>query len=357
MSTATIARPRILTGDTPTGRLHLGHWVGSVKRRVELQESHDCYFIIANMHAFTTRADKPEEIRQDCLEIARDYLAAGIDPERSTVFLQSEVPAIAELTFLFAMLLPFNRVMRNPTLKDEIRVKGLGENYSFGFPLYAVGQTADILSFRPVGVPVGEDQVPHLELTREVARRFNQMYCGVSDQAEDDDHEKLGGVFPVPRADVGAVGRLIGVDGVNKMSKSLGNAIFLSDSAKEVQKKINKIFTGRTSPTEPGDVSNALFQYVDAFLTDPARIAELKERYAKGDNIGDGHVKQELGEAVNRLLEPMRERRAAFEGRDDVVLEILKHGCEKANRTAEQTLERAKDAARIGFFPRQLGYR
>ncbi|MGA1633136.1 MAG: tryptophan--tRNA ligase, partial [Phycisphaerales bacterium] len=171
-------RPRILTGDTPTGQLHLGHWVGSVKRRVELQHTHDCYFILANLHAFTTRADKPAEIRRDTLEIVRDYLAMGIDPDKATIFLQSEVPAISELTFLFAMLLPFNRVMRNPTLKDEIKVKNLGENYSFGFPLYAVGQTADILAFRPVGVPVGEDQVPHLELTREVARRFNQMYCG-----------------------------------------------------------------------------------------------------------------------------------------------------------------------------------
>ncbi|MFM7809028.1 MAG: tryptophan--tRNA ligase, partial [Planctomycetota bacterium] len=275
-------KPRILTGDTPTGSLHLGHWVGSVKRRVELQDSHDCYFILANMHAFTTRSDKPQEIRRDSIEIVRDYLAMGIDPAKATIFLQSEVPAIAELCFLFAMLLPFNRVMRNPTLKTEIELKGLGETYSFGFPLYAVGQTADILAFRPVGVPVGEDQVPHLELTREVARRFNQMYCRVDEHAKDDEHVALGGVFPVPRADVGKVGRLVGTDGVNKMSKSLGNAIFISDSPKEVQKKVNRIFTGRQSPTEPGDTGNALFQYVDAFITDEARVAELRDRYARG---------------------------------------------------------------------------
>lgn len=353
----TATKPRILTGDTPTGRLHLGHWVGSVKRRVELQRSHDCYFIIANMHAFTTRSDKPEEIRRDCLEIVRDYVAAGIDPAQATIFLQSEVPAIAELTFLFAMLLPFNRVMRNPTLKDEIKVKGLGENYSFGFPLYAVGQTADILVFRPVGVPVGEDQVPHLELTREVARRFNQLYCAVSEQAEDDEHVNAGGVFPVPRAEVGKVGRLVGVDGVNKMSKSLGNAIYLGDSPKDVQKKVNRIFTGRQSPTEPGDTGNALFQYVDAFIEDPARVAELKDRYARGDNIGDGHVKQDVGEAINRLLAPMHERRAALDGRDDLVLDILRDGCARANRLAEATLALAKDAARIGFFERELRYR
>ena len=150
-------KPRILTGDTPTGALHLGHYVGSVKRRVELLDTYECYFIIANMHAFTQRADRPEEIRRDCLEIVRDHLAMGIDPARSTIFIQTEVPAIAELTYLFAMLLPFNRVMRNPTLKDEIRDRGLGDKYSFGFPLYAVGQTADILAFRAAAVPVGED--------------------------------------------------------------------------------------------------------------------------------------------------------------------------------------------------------
>ncbi|MEY2712762.1 MAG: hypothetical protein RLZZ217_305 [Planctomycetota bacterium] len=347
-------KPRILTGDTPTGSLHLGHWVGSVKRRVELQDSHDCYFILANMHAFTTRSDKPQEIRRDSIEIVRDYLAMGIDPAKATIFLQSEVPAIAELCFLFAMLLPFNRVMRNPTLKTEIELKGLGETYSFGFPLYAVGQTADILAFRPVGVPVGEDQVPHLELTREVARRFNQMYCSVDEHAKDDEHVALGGVFPVPRADVGKVGRLVGTDGVNKMSKSLGNAIFISDSPKDVQKKVNRIFTGRQSPTEPGDTGNALFQYVDAFIADPARVAELRDRYSRGDNIGDGHIKAEVAEAINALLAPMRERRAQYEGRDDLVLDILRDGCARANRTAEATLLKAKDAAGLGFWPRVL---
>ncbi|MSR18767.1 MAG: tryptophan--tRNA ligase [Phycisphaerales bacterium] len=348
--------PRILTGDTPTGSLHLGHWVGSVRRRVQLQSTHDCYFIIANMHAFTTRSDKPQEIRRDSIEIVRDYLAMGIEPDRATIFLQSEVPAIAELCFLFAMLLPFNRVMRNPTLKEEIKVKGLGENYSFGFPLYAVGQTSDILSFRPVGVPVGEDQVPHLELTREVARRFNQMYCNVSEHAEDEDHVKLGGVFPIPRAEVGKVGRLIGIDGINKMSKSLGNAIFISDEPKEVEKKVKRIFTGRQSPTDPGDTTNALFQYVETFIEDEARVAELRDRYSRGDNIGDGHIKVEVAAAINRLLAPMRERRAALEGRDDLVLEILRSGCQRANATAETTLAAAKNAAGLGFFSRTLAF-
>ncbi len=347
-------RPRILTGDTPTGKLHLGHWVGSVKRRVELQESHDCFFILANMHAFTTRADQPDEIRADTLEIVRDLVAMGIDPERSAIFLQSEVPAIAELTFLFAMLLPYNRVMRNPTLKDEIKVKNLGETYSFGFPLYAVGQTADILAFRPVGVPVGEDQVPHLELTREVARRFNQMYCAVGDKVEDDDHVEQGGVFPVPRADVGRVGRLVGIDGDNKMSKSLNNAVYISDPAKQVQKKINKIFTGRQSPTEPGDPNNVLMQYCEIFIPDADRVAEIKDQYARGADIGDGHIKQELGAAINAMLDPMRKRRAAYEGDDAKVIEILRSGTARANAVAEETLALAKEASGLGYFRRTL---
>ena len=276
---------RILTGDTPTGQLHLGHYVGSVRRRVELQSQCECYFIIANIHAFTTRSDKPAEIRSDSLEIVRDYLAMGIDPSRGAVFLQSEVPAIAELTYLFAMILPFNRVMRNPTLKDEIKVKGLGDTYSFGFPLYAVGQTADILAFRAHGVPVGEDQVPHIELTREVARRFNQMYCGVSDQAEDDDHEKLGGVFPVPRADVGRVGRLVGTDGKEKMSKSLNNAIFITDTAKQIKKKLGKLYTGRQSANDPGDTENALVSTVAALSTFYPESVFVNEPHLRREQI------------------------------------------------------------------------
>ncbi len=353
---AATTRPRILTGDTPTGTLHLGHWVGSVKRRVELQTTHECYFLIANMHAYTTRTRTAPDIRRDSLEIVRDYLAMGIDPVQAAIVLQSEVPAIAELTFLFAMLLPFNRVMRNPTLSEEIKIKGLGDQYSFGFPLYAVGQTADILAFRAVGVPVGEDQVPHLEMTREVARRFNQVFCGVSEHAEDGDHEKLGGVFPVPHADVGKVGRLVGIDGLNKMSKSLGNAIFIADSPKEVQKKIGKIFTGRQSPTEPGDTNNALFQYVDAFIHDASRVAELKDRYARGDNIGDGHIKVEIAEAVNALLEPMRERRKQYEGNDGAIVAIIKEGTARANTLAEETLRMAKDAASLGYFTRRIDF-
>lgn len=360
MSTpSTSSKPRILTGDTPTGRLHLGHWVGSLERRVALQNDYDCYFLLANMHAFTTRADKPADIRQDTIEIVKDWLSAGIDPARSTIVLQTEIPAIAELTWFFSMLIPFNKVMRNPTLKTEIDAKGLGDTYSFGFPMYAVGQCADILAFRPVYVPVGVDQVPHIEMCRDVALKFNQQYAGVGNRVEPKDHVKAGGVFPIPEALIGRVGRLPGVgDGSQKMSKSLGNALFLSDAPKEIQKKINKIVTGRQSPTDPGDATNILFQFVEAFITSPERVTELKDRYTRGDNIGDGHIKAELSEAIIALTEPMRQRRLELDkpGGDDLVLDIIREHLKRANAVAEETLALAKAAMKLDFAKRTISY-
>jgi tryptophanyl-tRNA synthetase len=347
----------ILTGDTPTGQLHIGHYVGSVRRRLELQETHDCYFLLANMHAYTTRTEHADEIHSDTLEITRDYLAMGIDPSKAAITLQSETPAIAELTFLFAMLLPFNRVMRNPTLKEEIKVKGLGDNYSFGFPLYAVGQTADILAFRAHSVPVGEDQIPHIELTREVARRFNKLFCGIDENVEDDDPIMIEkGVFPIPKADVGKVGKLMGTDGVNKMSKSLNNVILITDSPKQVKKKLGQLYTGRQSMTDPGDPDSSLMQYVDTFITDSDRAAELKDKYVRGDNIGDGHIKVEIAEAISELLAPMQERRAQYDGDDDIIIDIIKDGTARANVQTEKTLAIAKEAAGLGFFTRKITF-
>ena len=349
-------RARVLTGDTPTGRLHLGHYVGSIENRLRLQDEHDCYFLLANMHAFTTRAASPDEIRTDTIEIVKDWLACGIDPERATVVLQTEVPAIAELTWCFAMLLPFNRVMRNPTLKTEIDAKGLGDTYPFGFPMYTVGQCADILAFRPVYVPVGEDQVAHIEMSREVARKFNQTYCAVDTRTEDTDHEKAGGVFPIPEALVGKVGRLVGTDGTQKMSKSLNNAIFLSDTPKQVKKKIGAMYPGQSrNPDDPGDPDiNPVFAYADIFVKDAALVADMKARYRRGDNIGDGHVKAAVIDAVNELLEPISERRARYEGKggDDTVIDIIRAGTKRANAVAEDTLHRAKQATRLDFGPR-----
>ncbi|HEX4124537.1 MAG TPA: tryptophan--tRNA ligase, partial [Tepidisphaeraceae bacterium] len=345
-------RPRILTGDTPTGKLHLGHYVGSVENRLALQEQFDCFFIIANKHAFTTRADRPAEIRQSVIEIATDYLAAGIDPAKSVMFIQSEVPAIDELTFFFAMLIPFNRVMRNPTLKDEIRDKELGDNYSFGFPLYAVGQIADILAFRPVMVPVGEDQLPHLELTREVARRFNQLYCGVDPQTLDKDYVARGGIFPIIEPKLGRVRRLVGTGGPGpsgellKMGKSLNNAIFLSDDAATVQKKVMGMYTDpkRIRATDPGTVeNNPLWIFHETFNPDTAWIAEQQEAYRQG-KVGDVIIKRRLVEVLNQLLDPIRARRKQFEDRPDDVLDILRQGSRRANAVAEQTLQLAKSA-------------
>lgn len=349
-------KPRILTGDTPTGQLHLGHWVGSLENRVALQDQYDCFFLIANMHAFTTRADKPDEIRRSTLDIVKDWIACGMDPEKSTFVLQTEIPGIAELTWYLAMLLPFNRVMRNPTLKTELEDKGLGDNYSFGFPMYSVGQCADILIFRPELVPVGEDQLAHIEPCREVARRFNQMYCGVDPHTEDDDYVKAGGLFPIPEGKVGRVARLIGTDGKLKMSKSLNNAIFLTDTFKQIKKKMGGLYTGRQTMDEPGDITNSLFQYVHAFIRDDARVKELEEKYTNGDNIGDGHIKVEVAEHIDKLLEPMRERRAPYEGEagDQKILEILREHTTKANAAAEETLALAKEAMKLDFVDRSL---
>ncbi len=358
-------KPRILTGDTPTGRLHLGHFVGSVENRLALQDSYECFFIIANKHAFTTRAEKPDDIRQSVIEIATDYLACGIDPDKSSMFIQSEVPAIDELTFFFAMLLPFNRVMKNPTLKDEIRDKGLGDNHSFGFPMYAVGQTADILAFRPQLVPVGEDQLPHLEMTREVARKFDQIYCGVDPQTEDRDYVKRGGLFPVIEPKLGRVKRLVGTgapgaDGnLLKMSKSLNNAIFLSDDADTVQKKVMGMYTDpkRLRATDPGETDpekNPLWAFHETFNPDKAWVDETREAYKNG-KIGDVAVKRKLVEVLNAVIEPIRSRRKQYEQRPDDVIDALRKGTRKANEVAEETLALAKKAMKQDYFARKLG--
>jgi tryptophanyl-tRNA synthetase len=351
-------KKRILTGDTPTGKLHLGHYVGSLENRLALQDEFDCYFIIANKHAFTTRADKPGEIRESVIEIATDYLAAGIDPNKSTVFVQSEVPAIDELTFFFAMLIPFNRVMRNPTLAQEIKDKELGDKYSFGFPMYAVGQCADILTFRPELVPVGEDQLPHLEMTREVARRFNQIYCGVDPHTEDKDYVKKGGVFPIIQAKLGRVTRLPGIgapgaDGnLPKMSKSLNNAIFLSDDEKTVTQRVMSMYTDpkRLRATDPGTVeNNPLWIFHETFNPNQEWVRENEEAYRQG-KVGDVTIKKELVRVLNEFIAPIRERRKQYEQRPDDVIDVLREGTKRANVVAEETLALAKKAMKQDYF-------
>jgi tryptophanyl-tRNA synthetase len=354
----TTSKPRILTGDTPTSTgLHLGHYVGSLENRLRLQDQYDCYFLIANVHAFTTMSEKPAEIRANTIGIIKDWLAVGLDPDRSTFVLQSEVPAIAELTFFFAMLLPFNKVMRNPTLKTEIETKGLGETYPFGFPMYAVGQCADILAFRPELVPVGEDQEAHIEMCRDVATKFNQLYCGVNNRVVPDEHAANGGLFPVPKAKIGRIARLAGLDGVNKMSKSLGNAIFLYDSEKDVQKKINKITVLPDASTGLVSQNHVLLQFCDAFLPE-TRAKEIRAMYAAGGEIMHGHVKAELGAAINTLIGPIRDRRAKLDGEagDAVIHDVIRKGAKRANEVAEETLYLAKEKLGVAFGRRTLGF-
>ncbi|HSW70108.1 MAG TPA: tryptophan--tRNA ligase [Gammaproteobacteria bacterium] len=353
-----MTKPRLLTGDTPTGRLHLGHWVGSIENRIAMQNDYDCYFLLANVHAFTTRAEKPDEIRQSVLDVATDWLAVGIDPKRSTLFIQSEIPAIAELTFFFSMLISYPRLMRNPTIKDEIRDKGLGDNYSFGFLLYPVGQVADILAFRPEIVPVGEDQEPHLEMTREVARKFNQLYCGVDSHTEDKNYVKCGGLFPVPDMKLGRSRRLVGTGAPSaegnllKMSKSLNNAILLSDDSDTISRKIMGMYTdpNRLKASDPGKIeNNPLWIFHETFNPDQAWVMDAEDRYRQG-KIGDVECKKKLIEVLVSLVGPIRERRLVYEKDPGEVLNILRKGTEKANAVAGETLKLAKEAMKQDYF-------
>jgi tryptophanyl-tRNA synthetase len=353
-----VKKPRLLTGDTPTGRLHLGHWVGSLENRVALQNEYDCYIMIANVQAFTTRMDRTAEVRQNVFDVALDYLAIGIDPQQSTIFIQSEIPAIAELTIFFSMLVPYPRLMRNPTIKDEIRDKGLGDNYPFGFLLYPINQVADILAFRPEIVPVGEDQIPHIELAREVARRFDQLYCGVDSHTEDDAYVKQGGLFPIVNIKLGRTKRLVGIGAPDangnllKMSKSLNNAIFLSDDSDTIMKKVMSMYTDpkRLKATDPGTVeSNPLWIFHETFNPDKAWVKEAEDQYKQG-TIGDVQCKKRLAEVLINVIEPIRQRRMIYENDPAQVMEILKKGTEKANDVASATLSLAKAAMHQDYF-------
>jgi tryptophanyl-tRNA synthetase len=351
-------KPRLLTGDTPTGRLHLGHWVGSVENRIAMQDDYECYFLIANLQAFTTRWEKPDEVHQNVMDLMIDYLAVGIDPKKSTIFLQSEIAAIAELTLFFSMLVPFPRVMRNPTIKDEIRDKGLGENYPFGFLLYPINQVADILAFRSQVVPVGEDQIPHLELTREVARRFNQLYCGVDSHTLDPEYVSKGGLFPVPDTKLGRMRRLVGIgapglDGnLLKMSKSLDNAIYLSDDADTIQKKVMSMYTDpkRLKPTDKGTIeNNPLWIFHETFNPDKSWVQMAQERYRNG-MIGDVECKKQLIDVLVAIIEPMRKRRLQYAKDLHYVKSVLQEGTIRANEVANKTLLLAKEAMRQRYF-------
>ena len=326
---------RILTGDRPTGKLHLGHYVGSLANRVRLIDEYDCFFIVADYHVLTTRSDT-REIGQNVRDLVLDYVSVGMDPERCTIYLQSLVPQTCELHLLFSMLTTVPRLQRVPTLKEVVRDLQL-ETASYGLLGYPVLQAADILIVRGNLVPVGKDQSSHLEVTREIARRFNELY---------------GETFPIPDTLIGDVPTLVGLDGKAKMSKSLGNAIMLSDSPEEVRQKVMGMYTDptRLRATDPGHVEgNPVFQYHDAFNDNTAEVDELKERYRAG-RVGDVEVKRKLIDALERFLAPIRERRAAAGARPDLVDEIILEGSRKTRVEADETIRLTRDAMGLNYF-------
>ena len=342
----------ILTGDRPTGRLHVGHYVGSLRRRVVLQNSgeYDKIFImIADAQALTDNFENPEKVRQNIIEVALDYLSAGLDPAKSNLFIQSQIPELTELTFYYSNLVTVSRLQRNPTVKNEIVMRNFEASIPVGFFTYPISQTADITAFKATTVPVGEDQLPMLEQAREIVRKFNSIYG-----------ETL--VLPdalIPENE--AEKRLPGTDGKAKMSKSLGNCIYLADTADDVKTKIMSMYTDPThiKLSDPGHIEgNTVFTYLDAFsrpehferyLPDYANLDELKEHYKRG-GLGDVKIKRFLNEVIQEELEPLRARRAEYEKDIPAVYEILKKGTEVAREKAAATLDEVKAAMKINYF-------
>jgi tryptophanyl-tRNA synthetase len=329
-------RKRILTGDRPTGKLHLGHYVGSLANRVRLQDEYECFFIIADYHALTTQYENPRQIGDNVRELVLDYLSVGIDPERSTIYLQSLTPEVCEISLLLSMLISVPRLQRLPTLKEMVRDLQL-DSASLGLLTYPVLQAADIMMPRAHLVPVGKDQASHLEVTRELARRFNELY---------------GEVFPIPETLIGEVPTLVGLDGKAKMSKSLGNTIMLAEEPDELQRRVMGMYTDptRLRATDPGHVEgNPVFDYHDAFNDDRGEVADLKERYRAG-RVGDVEVKRKLIAALERFLEPIRERRAAYAARPGLVDEVIVEGSRKARWEAQETIRLVREAMGMTYF-------
>lgn len=315
----------------------MGHYVGSLQNRVKLQDEYDQFIMLADVQALTDNFENPEEVRKSIKEVLLDYLAVGIDPKKTTILIQSLIPEIAELTVFYLNLVTLERVLRNPTVKEEIKQKGFGQNIPAGFAMYPVSQAADITVFNASLVPVGEDQLPMIEQTREIVRKFNLLY---------------GEVFVEPEALVGQVKRLPGIDGNAKMGKSLGNCIYLSDSEEELKKKVMSMYTdpNRIHPTDPGKVEgNPVFVYHDVFNPDKAEVEDLKKRYKEG-KVGDVEVKKKLFIKLNDFLKPIREKRKEFEGKDEVLDEILKEGIAKAREVAKETMRKVKKAMKIDYF-------
>jgi tryptophanyl-tRNA synthetase len=324
-------RQRILTGDRPTGKLHLGHYVGSLEARVRLQHSYETFILIADVQALTDNFAEPGKVAANVREVALDYLAVGLDPAVASFVVQSLVPEIAELTVFFLNLVTVARLERNPTVKEELQQRGFRGGVPAGFLCYPVSQAADITVFGAHMVPVGEEQLPVIEQTREIVRRFNALY---------------GEVLIEPEPLLGRVARLPGIDGQAKMSKSLGNAINLSDDAETVRRRVMQMYTDptRLRPTDPGHIEgNPVFLFHDAFNPDTAMVEELKERYRAG-RVGDVEVKQRLAEALNAFLDPIRERRRFFEQQPDDIERMLREGTARAREAARRTMAEVRGA-------------
>ncbi len=340
-----MSKPIILTGDRPTGKLHIGHYVGSLKRRVQMQNEgiYDTFIMMADQQALTDHAKEPQKIIESVGNVALDYLASGIDPEKSTIFIQSQIPELGELMMYYLNLTSLNRVLRNPTVKTEIEQKNFGESVPAGFAMYPVSQAADITAFKATHVPVGNDQAPMIEITREIVRSFNHAY-------ESDVLVEPEGIYPENEA----AGRLPGLDGNAKMSKSLGNGIYLADDADTLKKKVMSMYTDPThvNVADPGHIEgNMVFHYLDVFgrPEDAITIAEMKEQYQAG-GLGDVKTKRYLLEILERELGPIRERRIEFAKNMDYVYDVLKKGSEKAEAVAADTLDEVKSAMGINYF-------
>ena len=337
-----MAKEILLTGDRPTGKLHIGHYIGSLKNRVKLQNSgkYDPYIMIADTQALTDNARNPEKIRNSLIQVALDYLAVCLDPNKSTIYVQSQIPALFELTAYYMDLVTVARLERNPTVKTEIKQKDFKDSIPVGFLNYPVSQAADITAFKATIIPVGDDQEPMLEQTREIVRTFNRVY-------NTDILVEPKGYFP-PKGQ----GRLPGLDGNAKMSKSLGNAIYLADDAKTVQKKVMSMYTdpNHIHVEDPGKIEgNTVFTYLDVFDPDKDKVAELKEEYQKG-GLGDVKIKRYLNKVLEAELAPIRERREKFAQDEDAVYEMLLEGSKKANKVANETLQQVRDAIGLNYF-------
>lgn len=336
-------KPIILTGDRPTGPLHLGHFVGSLRNRVKYQHEYKQYVMLADAQALTDNMDDIDKVHRNVVEVALDYLAVGIDPKLSTIFIQSQVPELTELAFYYLNLVTVARLERNPTVKEEIRLRDFERDIPAGFLTYPVSQAADITAFKATLVPVGEDQIPMIEQTNEIVRRFNRTYKNASTKQE---------ILVETKALVPELGRLPGIDGKAKMSKSLGNVINLGATADEISKAVKKVYTDplHLKIEDPGHVEgNIAFTYLDAFDTDKAAVAELKAHYTRG-GLADSIVKKRLEAVLQEMLEPIRTRRAELADDKGYILQLLREGTEQAREVAAQTMSEVRAALGLTYF-------